>query len=113
MRAPRHRFSDEVRETTRSIAAEMVREGTVAQTPDQLEEWISRRPGVKQTLEKDGYDTAFTAHDLFPLLQAFTGQAASREVPTDTPSRFSRPAWAAGLALLLAILIGLLIGMLG
>ena len=41
MRAPRYRFPESVRETTRVIAARMVRERTITHTPEELEAWIN------------------------------------------------------------------------
>ena len=74
MRAPRHRFSDDVRAATRAMAARMVEEDAVAQSPDQLDDWISHAPQTREALARDGYGSAFTAEDLFPLLQAMTGR---------------------------------------
>ena len=112
MRAPRHRFSDDVRSITRSMAGTMLEEGSVSQSPEELDEWIAERPGVKVALEKGGYTTAFSSHDLFPLLRAMTDRAAA---PSSEPSRLrtaSRPALLAGGALILAVVIGVIIGFL-
>ncbi len=75
MRAPRYRFSDEVRSTTRTMASRMVEDGTIPQTPEQLDTWILQRPEVRGVLEGAGYNTEFTSHDLFPLLQAMIVKA--------------------------------------
>ena len=69
MRAPRYQFSEETRAMTRDIASRMLDQGTAAQTPEQLETWIASAPDARAVLERDGYGTNFTAHDLFPLLQ--------------------------------------------
>lgn len=85
MRAPRYRFPNEVRSTTRIIASRMARDAAVARTPEQLDAWISENPDVKQSLEKGGYNTAFTSHDLFPLLQVFVAQAAPESQGAERP----------------------------
>jgi hypothetical protein len=108
MRAPRYRFPDEVRSTTRSIASRMVREGTIARTPEELEAWIARTPDVQRPLEEGGYHTAFTAHDLFPLLQVFVVKAGGPAPEADAPPRSSRGRWIA-VGLLLVVLIMLLV----
>ena len=77
MRAPRYRFPDRVRTVTRNIAARMVQDGSVAQTPEDLEAWIARTPAAREALETGGYGTRFTARDLFPLLQAAVADAES------------------------------------
>lgn len=112
MRPPRHRFSDRVRSITRSIAGAMVKEGGVARTPQELEDWISRRPDLRRQLEEDGYDEAFSASDLFPLLTAMAGQPVEPVVPASTTPRVPRPALVAGGALIVAVVIGVVIGLL-
>jgi hypothetical protein len=77
MREPRYRFPDHVRDTTRTIAGRMDREGNVAQTPEELEAWIADEPEVRASLESGGYGTHFTAADLFPLLRGHAGEAGS------------------------------------
>lgn len=105
MRAPRYRFPDEVRSTTRTIASRMVREGTVAQTPEQLDAWITGAPGTRESLEKAGYGTAFTSDDLFPLLQVFIVQAGGPAPPADAPPSSFRGPWLVGLAVALVLLL--------
>ena len=112
MRAPRHRFSEEVRSTCRSIAARWAHEGAIAQTPDELEFWISENPEVRKSLELGGYNTKFTSHDLLPLIQAFLGQGSAAAPQAKRPHRSWKPAGLAGIALLVAILIGVLAGIL-
>lgn len=112
MRAPRHRFSDSVRDTTRSMAAAMVEEGTVLQTPQELEAWISQRPQVKAPLEEGGYNDAFGAVDLFPLLKAMARQPIAPVTTAAPPRRISRPALLAGGALIVAVVLGVIIGLL-
>lgn len=109
MRAPRYRFPDEVRSTTRSIAARMIQEGTIAQTPEELDTWISQRPDIQAPLEKGGYNTAFTAHDLFPLLQVAAEKAGGPAPEADAPPRSSRPRWLVAGLLLLVLMIVLLV----
>ncbi|MBA2670989.1 MAG: hypothetical protein H0U67_11510 [Gemmatimonadetes bacterium] len=73
MRGPRYRFPDQVRNTTRTIAARMIREGEIARSPEELDAWIVQRPEVHAPLEKGGYGSAFDSSDLFPLLVVFLG----------------------------------------
>jgi hypothetical protein len=108
MRPPRHRFSDEVRSTTRFIASRMVRGGTIARTPEALEGWIAGAPGVRESLVQGGYGTAFTAEDLFPLLEAMVVKAGGPPpAPAAPPRTSSWMSWVVGFVLLLAA-IGLL-----
>jgi hypothetical protein len=105
MREPRYRFPNEVRSTTRSIASWMLREGEVAESPEELEAWIAQRPEFLKPLEGGGYGKAFTARDLFPLLQAFLGAAAATP-PADDAERgpsWERWVWIALLVILIAI----------
>ena len=106
MRAPRYRFPDDVRSTTRNIASRMVRDRQIAQTPDELDSWISRAPNINESLGRAGYGTAFTADDLFPLLQVFVAQAGG-PVRTTTESSARRPvrAWLVGFVLLLVLVL--------
>jgi hypothetical protein len=93
MRPPRYRFPDEVRSTTRAMASRMVHDGTIAQTAEQLDTWISQRPDVRESLESGGYGTAFTADDVFPLLQVFVAQAGGAVPEVDAPPRSSPNRW--------------------
>ncbi len=93
MRPPRYRFPDQVRSTTRTIASRMVRDGTVARTPEQLETWISQTPDVGESLESGGYNTLFTSDDLFPLLQVFVAQAGGPAPQAAAPPRASTRRW--------------------
>ncbi len=119
MRAPRYRFPDEVRSTTRTMASRMMDDGEVAETPEQLDAWISQRPEVRESLERGGYGTEFTAHDLFPLLQAMigraggpapevVGQAGGSAPNTEAPSRSSNSRWLVVLLLVLVVAVVLL-----
>lgn len=101
MRAPRYRFPDDVRATTRRIASEMIRDGTVAATPEQLDAWIAERPEVRESLARGGYATEFTAHDLFPLLQVFLGPAGA---PAPEDDAGPRPSGSRRLVVLLVLL---------
>jgi hypothetical protein len=102
MRAPRYQFPNEVRSTTRAMAARMVQGGQVAETPEQLEEWISREGDVREPLEDGGYGTEFTAHDLFPLLQVFITQAGGPAPVTEPPPR-TYPRWLPAVGALAAL----------
>jgi hypothetical protein len=108
MRAPRFRFPNEVRSTTRGIAARMVQEERIARSPEELQMWISQTPDVEESLERGGYTTAFTAEDLFPLLQVFVAQAGGPAPEPDVPPRSSRGRWIGAGALLLVLAIVIL-----
>lgn len=102
MRAPRYRFPESVRETTRVIAARMVRERTITHTPEELEAWIASEPEVKASLESGGYVSSFNAHDLFPLLEAaIVREGGKVGVVTETVSVRRR----GGAALVIGLLI--------
>jgi hypothetical protein len=105
MRAPRYRFPDEVRSTTRSIASRMIQQGTIARSPEELRTWISRTPDVRERLEEGGYGTAFTAEDLFPLLRAFVERAGGSAPDVDVARSSSRGRWLAAGVLLLVLVI--------
>lgn len=107
MRAPRYRFPDEVRSTTRSMASQMVRDGTVARTPEQLDTWISQRPEVREPLVRGGYGEAFTSHDLFPLLQVFLGPAGQPAPEAEARARSTRSRLPWGIIVVVAL--GLLV----
>jgi hypothetical protein len=82
MRPPRYHFPDEVRSATREMAAQSVRAGTVARTPEELDAWILQQPGYREPLERGGYTTEFTASDLFPLYEVMVEQAGGPARPT-------------------------------
>ena len=105
MRAPRHRFSDEVRSTTRVMAERMVGEGTIPGTPEELDQWIARTPDVAQSLEKGGRGVAFTSHDLFPLLQVFVAKAGGPAPEVEAPPRPKRLRALFAIVVFLAIVI--------
>ena len=90
MRPPRFRFPDEVRSTTRSMASRMVREETIARTPQELDAWIAERPDVREPLERGGYGTEFEADDLLPLLEVFVVQAGGAPAAASAPGGVSR-----------------------
>lgn len=108
MRPPRYRFPDEVRSMTRKMAVRMVREGTVVQTPEELDAWIAQRPEVREPLERGGYGTHFAAHDLFPLLQAMIARAeASAPAPTSRTGLFDNR-WLIAIVLVVVFVLLLL-----
>lgn len=92
----------------------MVRDRQIAQTPEELDSWISRAANIKESLDGAGYGTAFTSDDLFPLLQVFVVQAGG-PVRTTTESSARRPvrAWLLGIALLLVLVLLLAVMMTG
>lgn len=104
MRGPRYQFPNEVRSTTRAMAVRMVQGGHIAETPEQLEEWIAREGDVREPLEDGGYGTEFTAHDLFPLLQVFISQTGGPAPATDPPAR-TYPRWSLGLGALIGLVL--------
>lgn len=110
MRAPRYRFPEVVRSTTRTMASRMVRDGTIARTPEELDAWIAGAPEVREPLEKGGYGTAFSSADLLPLLDALVVQAGgpAREPDVPPPSA-SRTVPVAGLLLAIGVMILLLL----
>lgn len=113
MRAPRHRFSDGVRSTTRAIAVRMVEEGEIATTPGELDAWLAERPDARKPLVAGGYGQVFTADDLFPLLQVFLVQAGGPAPPDDAPPASSTGAWRMGALVILAVvLIGIAVAVL-
>lgn len=105
MRPPRFRFPDEVRNTTRTIASRMVREGTIAQTPEELDAWISQAPEVRESLENGGFGREFTSHDVFPLLQVFVVQAGGPAPKPEAPPRRSKRPWLVGALVLVLVLL--------
>lgn len=113
MRSPRYRFPDAVRSATRNIASRMAEDGTVAETPEQLEAWLAERPEFRGALERGGYGTAFTSGDLFPLLQVFLGRSGVLPSATERPVQASRPRWITGLILLLLLIVITVIVLLG
>ena len=90
MRPPRHRFSDEVRSTTREMASRMAREGSVPDTQEELDAWISAAPEAREPLVRGGYGRDFGADDLLPLLHVFAGRSEGPARPAVPPARTSR-----------------------
>ena len=100
MRAPRYRFPDEVRSTTRAMASRMVEQGSAVSTPEELDSWLASEPAARESLERGGFGTAFNSHDLFPLLEVFIGKAGGAVAPPPDPQR--KPGGGLGLALIVA-----------
>lgn len=90
MRDPRYRFTDGVRASTRAIALRMLHSGEVAESPQQLSEWITRTEDLRESLVKAGYGSAFTSDDLFPLFQSYLAKASrpAASPAGDGPSRW-------------------------
>lgn len=103
MRAPRYRFSEDVRSTTRAIALRMVHAGAVAASPEELETWISGTADIRERLTKGGYGSAFSAVDLFPLFESFVAKATAARQEVPSKSRSMR--WIGVLVALIAIAI--------
>jgi hypothetical protein len=84
----------------------MVQQGTIVQTPEQLDTWILEEAAVREVLERGGYRKAFTAQDLFPLLEVPIEQAGGPPRPAEplspTPSRVVRAAFVVGILLVVA-----------
>ena len=115
MRAPRYHFPEEVRSTTRVVASRMVREGTIARTPEELDAWIEGSPEVKASLARGGYGSHFASHDLLPLLDVFVVQAGGPPPAVATePGAPKRSRGVALLALLAvaAVLVALALALL-
>jgi branched-chain amino acid transport system substrate-binding protein len=111
MREPRYRFPDHVRDTTRTIAARMAREETVARTPEELEAWIEGDPEVRASLESGGYGTHFTAADLFPLLQGMLAKEGATTTPSERSATRKSPAtwWIAVVVAIVVLVVVLLL----
>ena len=67
------------------MASRMVRDGTAAYTPEELDAWIAGAPDIGATLTLGGYGTSFGAADLLPLLQVFILKAGGAPPPSDAP----------------------------
>ncbi len=112
MRPPRYHFPDEVRSATREMAAQTVRDGTVAGTPEELEGWILQAPDVREPLERGGYTTEFTAADLFPLYEVMVEKAGGIVPRADAavPAQNQRSAaMFAMLAVAIAVIVALVL----
>ena len=105
MRPPRHRFSEEVRETTRGMASRMVGQGAVPATPEELDAWIAGVPEAREPLQRGGYGRDFTAEDLLPLLHVFAASAGGSAPSTVQVRTASWNRWALGLVLLAVVVV--------
>lgn len=104
MRPPRYHFPDEVRTATRSMAARMVEQGTVATSPTELDAWIAANEDLRAPLVHGGYGTEFASEDLLPLLEVFVAKA-SPPVAVATPTR-TTARWVVGGIVLLVLIVG-------
>jgi hypothetical protein len=112
MRGPRYRFPDQVRNTTRTIAARMIREGEIARSPEDLDAWIRGRPEVHAPLEKGGYGSAFDSSDLYPLLVVFLGPEnapVAEAQATSTGLSGNMPALIVGILVVVVLVVFLLL----
>lgn len=105
MRAPRYRFPDEVRDATRTTAIRMVRENRMARGPADLDAWLTANPELHATMQRGGYGTAFSADDLYPLLQVMMTNAGGQAPVASAPQRSTPRGMIVGMALLLLILL--------
>jgi len=110
MRPPRYHFPDEVRTSTREMAARTVRDGTVAGTPEELDAWILQAPDVREPLERGGYTTEFTAGDLFPLYEVMVEKAGG-VVPRPEAAAPSRTGPRVGMLPLIAMAIAVIVAL--
>lgn len=111
MRPARYRFPDDVRTATRTMASRMKDEGAVPETPEQLDDWISRNPDVRERLVAGGYGTAFSAGDLLPLLHVFAGKPEpAAAVAARAPWSRSRWVMAVALVVVVAVVVIILAG---
>jgi hypothetical protein len=98
------------------MAAQTVRAGTVARTPEELDAWILQAPDVREPLERGGYTTEFTASDLFPLYEVMV-QKAGGPAPRAAAAAPSRTRWSVGrlaaIALAIAVVVVALVLALG
>jgi hypothetical protein len=108
MRPPRYHFPDEVRSATREMAAQTVRAGTVARTPEELDAWILQAPDVREPLEHGGYTTEFTATDLFPLYEVMVEKAGG-PAPRAAAAAASGTRWSVGKLAAVAIAIAVIV----
>ncbi|HEY7767054.1 hypothetical protein, partial [Longimicrobium sp.] len=108
MRPPRYHFPDEVRTATREMAAQSVRAGTVAGTPEELDAWILQAPDVREPLERGGYATEFTANDLFPLYEVMVEKAGG-PAPRAAATAPSQTRWSVGRLAAVALAIAAIV----
>jgi hypothetical protein len=106
MRPPRYHFPDEVRSATREMAAQTVRAGTVARTPEELHAWILQAPHVREPLERGGYTTEFTAADLFPLYEVMVERAGG---PAPPAAAAPHTRWSVGKLAAIALAIAVVV----
>lgn len=108
MREARYRFSDDVRAVTRAIALRMIHAGTVATSPEALAAWIARTDDLREKLTKDGYGSAFTAGDLFPLFQGYVSRKTAAATPERSGAGRARWVWI-GAIVAVAIVIAVIV----
>jgi hypothetical protein len=112
MRPPRYQFPEEVRSATRRMASVMVRDGSIARTPEELEGWIAQSQEVREPLIRGGYGTEFTAEDLYPLLEAMVTKAGGPPPAAAVPPAGRGRPWMviAAVAVAAAVLLFVLVG---
>jgi hypothetical protein len=92
------------------MAAQTVRAGTVARTPEELDAWILQAPDVREPLEHGGYTTEFTASDLFPLYEVMV-QKAGGPAPRAAAAAPSRTRWSMGMLAAVALAIAAVVAL--
>ena len=108
MREARYRFSDDVRSVTRAIALRMIHAGTVAASPEELGAWVAQTDDLRDKLTNEGYGSAFTADDLFPLFQGHVARATAAATPP--PPKAGRAKWLwIGLIVVVVIVVAVIV----
>jgi hypothetical protein len=96
------------------MAAQTVRDGTVAGTPEELEAWILQAPDIREPLERGGYTTEFTAADLFPLYEVMVEKAGGAVPKAEMTAPARSPlngAMFAAVAVAIAVIVALVLAL--
>lgn len=87
----------------------MIHAGTVATSPEALGAWIAQTDDLREKLTNEGYGSAFTADDLFPLFQGHVARATAAAAPAPAKAGPARWLWIALIVVVVAIVIGILV----